>query len=148
MVPPATLASWPELFREREVILFVDNTQAVFNLASGSARAHDSARMVHIFHCMCAALGTRVWIEYVPSGANIADQPSRLEFALLTEMGSVDISAGLKWPDLSPAWTGVFDRIFDDLSPKPTRGELKARKRVAEAIDEETNRRTRARFNP
>ena len=147
IVPPLLLSSHPERFRDREVILFVDNTQAVFNLASGSARAHDSARIVHIFHCMCAALNTQVWLEYVASGANIADQPSRDEFALLLEMGSTSFSSELRWPDIAPAWTGVFDRIFDAYAPKPSKAERAARRRVADEITAESARRVRARVS-
>ena len=88
-----------------------------------------------------------MWIEYVPTGANIADQPSRDEFALLLEMGSASFSPSLVWPDLAPAWTGVFDRIFDTYSPKPTRAELTARKRVASEISAESARRTVARLS-
>ena len=97
----------------------------------------DAARLVHMFHCVCAAIGAQVWLEYVPTGANIADQPSRAEFALLLEMGSVDFSRSIEWPDMAPAWTGVFDRVFDAYAPKPTRAERKTRKRVADAIDSE-----------
>ena len=137
LAPLVALLSRPEQFRDREVILFVDNTQAVYTLASGYARQHDAARLVHMFHCVCAAIGAQVWLEYVPTGANIADQPSRAEFALLLEMGSVDFSRSIEWPDMAPAWTGVFDRVFDAYAPKPTRAERKARKRVADAIDSE-----------
>ena len=39
--------------------------------------------MVHAFHLRLAELSTRVWIEYVPTLANIADGPTRDEFELL-----------------------------------------------------------------
>jgi hypothetical protein len=141
VAPLVAMLSRPEQFRDREVILFVDNTQAVYTLASGYARQHDTARLVHMFHCLCAALGARVWLEYVPSGANIADQPSRGEFALLQRLGSTSFCETLRWPDMAPAWTGVFERVFAEFAPRPSKAEKRARARVAEAIDDERARR-------
>lgn len=144
VAPICMLLSRPEDFRDREVILFVDNTQAVYTLAGGYARASDCAHLVHLYQCLCAALGTQVWIEYVPSGANIADHPSRGDMSLLEEWGSVDFSEDIEWPDLRMSWLDAFRYSIRNFAPKPPRSEFAARKRVREAIDEEISKRARA----
>ena len=60
--------SRPDQYRGREVIAFIDNTGAVFGLAKGYMRDVDSARMVHSFHCVCAALIHRF-------GSNMSPRP-------------------------------------------------------------------------
>ena len=125
--------SRPDQYRGREVIAFIDNTGAVFGLAKGYMRDVDSARMVHSFHCVCAALNTQVWIEYIPSAANISDLPSRNEFALLHELGSTSFE--VRWPEIGSGWSGVFERIFDEFANKPTKSEKRARTSVRKAIE-------------
>ena len=79
----AALLSVPDLFRGRSVIQFNDNTVALSALVNGYASKPDMARVVNAFHVAQFALGTRIWLEWVPSAANIADLPSRLEYARL-----------------------------------------------------------------
>ena len=78
-------------FRDREVVHYIDNSGALFGLGKGASRDVPTARLVHIFHALAAALGMLVWFSYVPSKANVADLPSRLEFGLLREMGSQEV---------------------------------------------------------
>ena len=95
----------------------------------------DSARMVHTFHSLCAALGTQVWFEHVASGANLADMPSRGDLSLLDELGSTAFD--VRWPELASGWAGAFDAIFDEFAPKPTKPEKRARRAVEQAIEDE-----------
>ena len=138
--------SRPQQFEDREVIQFIDNTQALFTLASGSARQVDCARLVHYFQCLCAALRAQVWFEFVASGANIADQPSRGEFDLLDELGSTPFP--IRWPDMDASWAGVFDATFREFAPRPSKAEKRARSAVASEIDDERARARRARIFP
>ena len=69
------------------------------------------------------------------SGANIADQPSRGEFALLTEFGSTEFE--IRWPDLTSPWAGLFTQIFDEFAPRPSNSEKRARQSIERAIEEE-----------
>ena len=61
---------------------------------------------------MCAAAGTQVWFEYVPSGANIADLPSRDDFELLAELGSVPFDIKIQ---VATSWTTLvlYDTLVD-----------------------------------
>ena len=67
-------ASW---IAGREVIHWIDNTSACATMCKGYSGVPDSARLVHAFHALCLGLQVRVWFEYVPTGANPGDEPSR-----------------------------------------------------------------------
>ena len=47
----------------------------------GYSSVPDSARIVHAFHATCAGLGAAVWMEYVRSKGNVADEPSRVDIS-------------------------------------------------------------------
>ena len=49
------------------------------NLIHGYASRPDCGRLVNTFHLMLADLKSKVWLEWVPSKANVADLPSRDE---------------------------------------------------------------------
>ena len=91
-------SSRPEQFADRDVIHFIDNVGALVGIAKGYSRDIDSARLIHFFHSIAAAVNTNVWFEFVASGANIADLPSRDELEKLHELGSVAFQP--RWPDL------------------------------------------------
>ena len=75
---PLLSLSW--LFRGRSVIQFQDNTAALSALVHGYASKPDMSRIVNAYHLAQFVLGMRVWFEWVPSAANLADLPSRLEY--------------------------------------------------------------------
>ena len=52
--------------------------------------------MVHAHAATVAALAVSVWFLYVPSAANLADLPSRHDYALLAELGSRRVA--VVWP--------------------------------------------------
>ena len=82
------------------------------------AEPHASGRR-HVFHSLCAAVNAQVWFEFVPSGANLADQPSRDELELPSELGSTAFRA--RWPDMDASWEKAFIQIFNDLGPSRPR---------------------------
>ena len=91
VAPVVAVLSDPDAFRDREVVHYIDNSGALFGLGKGASRDVPTARLVHVFHALAAALGMLVWFSYVPSKANVADLPSRLEFELLKEIGSQEV---------------------------------------------------------
>ena len=115
----APFTSLPDKFRDRDVILFIDNVGALVSLAKGTAKATDAARIVHSFHSVCAAVQANVWMEYVASGANIADLPSRNDLALLNELGSAEFD--IEWPRLAESWLEAFTRIMRSFGPRRSR---------------------------
>ena len=73
----APLLSMPQVFKGRSVIQFQDNTWALSALIHGYASRPDMGRVVNAFHVAHFTLRARIWLEWVPSAANIADLPSR-----------------------------------------------------------------------
>ena len=78
---------WSAMLAERCVILFIDNEAARGALIKGSTTSAASAALVGEFWDHIARLGAHVWIERVPSHANIADAPSRNSWRWLKDEG-------------------------------------------------------------
>jgi hypothetical protein len=88
-----------ELFRGRSVLHFGDNEAANAIAINGSSKAVDLNRLAHLHHLRLAEKDIRSWISYVPSAANIADDPSRDECtALERDHGARRLP--FKFPDL------------------------------------------------
>ena len=135
IAPLIALLSAPESFRGRDVVLFIDNTGALFGLGKGDCREADSARIIHLFHAACLALRVRVWVEHVATGANLADMPSRDDFSLLRKLGSVPVDAGdVFWPDLSQGLTQAFLDVWARLAGKESSADKRSRKAIEAAI--------------
>jgi hypothetical protein len=75
----AMLYTMPLVFKDREVIHFVDNAPALSNLVNGYAGQPDMARLVCMFHLALIALGCDWYGEWVPSKANLGDIMTRPE---------------------------------------------------------------------
>ena len=76
----------------------------------------------------------------MPSKANVADLPSRLEFALLKEMGSQEVKE-LRWPPATESWLEAVRSAFKEFAPAKRRQEKKWRSEIVEAIEVERRRR-------
>ena len=109
--------SVPDVFHGRQAIHFIDNTGALFGLAKGYSGDDDSARTIHAFHTVLAAIDCNVWLEYmyVQSGANISDLPSRGKFELLAEMSSISFPMVLL--PVGGNWEAVYTSLFTRLAP-------------------------------
>ena len=83
--------SYPELLRGRRVHMFIDNAVALSAMIHGYAKSTDMAYMSNAFHMQLAGLRASVYLDYVPSKANIADLPSRGEFRLLRRLGAAKV---------------------------------------------------------
>ena len=100
-------------FRERDVVHFIDNTGALVGIATGYSKDVDSAHLINVFHTIAAAIMVNTWFEYVPSAANIADLPSRMDMELLEQLGSKPFD--IVWPDPSE-WHGGLEDLFERIS--------------------------------
>ena len=74
------------VFEHCDMNHFADNTAANGAAWKGYSPAVDLAVLSNAFHLQLLKLQTRVWIEWVPSAANIADDPTRDEFANLGDV--------------------------------------------------------------
>ena len=82
------LSSFSRLLVGRKVIVWSDNTGAESAAKTGSAKQFDHACLAHCLWLRAAQLGIEMVVKRVPTKDNIADLPSRGEFALLEWMGA------------------------------------------------------------
>ena len=129
----AAYSSAPDQLRGRDVVHFIDNTGAMFGLSKGASRDYDTSRMAHVFQVLAAALSCRVWFEYVPSGANISDLPSRQDLTLLRSMGAVEFQ--LEWPPFGGSWSAVLSSTFAAYSGRRSGAVKRSRAEVGEALN-------------
>lgn len=106
----AAFRTFADRIRGRRVNFFIDNTVALSAFIHGYARKSDLARLTNVFHLQVAGLRASVYMEYVPSKANIADLPSRGEFDLLTKLGGTRVP--VRTPS-SSSWRGPLRRWLD-----------------------------------
>ena len=83
----------------RDVIHFADNKAANAGAVNGGSASPDMARMVSALHLRWVRLRVSPWVEFVKSGANIADLPSRVPDVgvreatrVLRELGAMRVS--------------------------------------------------------
>jgi hypothetical protein len=80
--------TFPQRFAGRRVVHFADNTVALSALVHGYSASVDMADISNAYHLLAAGLRTAAYFDYVPSAANIADLPSRGEFAIPRALGA------------------------------------------------------------
>ena len=71
--------SHPAAIRNMDLVCFVDNQGAVSALVKGYARNSDALDAACVVHLVAAQFNTRLWVEWVDSGANISDGLSRAQ---------------------------------------------------------------------
>ena len=70
------------------MVHFADSTVGLSALVHGHSASVDMADISNAYHLLAAGLRTAAYFDYVPSAANIADLPSRDEFALPRALGA------------------------------------------------------------
>ena len=92
--------SLPRDMLAHELILhFVDNQGVIWNLVEATSTDPGCAGMAHSTALMQARLSCRVWYEYVASDANVADLPSRGDFAYISRLRLLRPFAPVRWFD-------------------------------------------------
>lgn len=94
---PCTL---PELFRDIDLVHFVNNQGALASLVSGTSKARDIGALACVWQIVTCARQIRPWGEYVESDANCSDGLSRESAAwrfqaLCAQIGATIIEAKL-----------------------------------------------------
>ena len=74
---PSAEATFSDKLAGRRVLHFIDNTVALSALVHGCASKLDLARMSNLYWLYAASLQCDVYLDWVPSNANISDLPSR-----------------------------------------------------------------------
>ncbi|CAE8621888.1 unnamed protein product [Polarella glacialis] len=67
----------PELYRNADILHFVDNQSALSGLIKGVSPKEDTAAILSVYTIMVAQLGSKVWYEFCESSANMSDGLSR-----------------------------------------------------------------------
>ena len=76
----------PEIFMDRKVIHYIDNTSAIAALVKGYSKKMDSGMIVNATHAALLGLGAEVYFDYVRSkrgilqiGRHVVRYPGRSE---------------------------------------------------------------------
>ena len=69
----------------RDVVLYIDNQSVCASLTKGASKSDDLQLFTTAWHCELRTLCCRVWIEWVPSHTNPADELSRHKLSRYTE---------------------------------------------------------------
>jgi hypothetical protein len=68
------------MFRDRDVLFFVENMTTLKICVNGYDRHPDITHLSNVIHLALASLSRRVYFELVPGKANPADLSSRVDF--------------------------------------------------------------------
>ena len=114
-------STYPNLFKGRRVLHFIDNTVALSALVHGYSGKPDLAKQVNVFYLQMLSLRSAVYFDYVPSKANIADLPSRRMFVQLRSelaglRGVTRPSDVLRVPSVA-SWSRPLARWADPVFP-------------------------------
>ena len=107
------LQTFGERIRGRNVIFFIDNQSVCGVLTKGVSKSRDLQHLSTAWHILCAQLGCRVWIEWVPSKSNPADILSRHHRSEDDILDLYDSNACTYKEMVIPEWAdqGIYDSI-------------------------------------
>ena len=88
IAPAAVFRAYPSLVANRRIVLLVDSEAAEGALVRGYSSLADMADATGLFWDLVRDAGASVWIDRVPTDANLADGPSRGDLASLSALGS------------------------------------------------------------
>ncbi len=100
----AALLTWPEELRGRDLVVFDDSKAAEGNILSGAAHSSHSNELLGAIWLTAAALGTTIWVVWLPGAANPGDAFSRpAEAAKVAEAAELLAYVGgrrdvMRWP--------------------------------------------------
>ena len=113
----ATVDARPEAFRNRAVLLLVDSEAVESMLVAGYSARQDLCLLVGYFWEKCAELDALVYVDRVPTDANLADGPSRGDRSISDQLGWEE--APVKWPKTrTRAWETVDLTLSEPGSPR------------------------------
>jgi hypothetical protein len=80
------LASFGDVIKGRDIVIFSDNSAVEFAVKRGSAKSTDHNRMVHWIWMWAFKAHSQLFTERVPTDDNVADGPSRGKFEALRRL--------------------------------------------------------------
>ena len=88
----AAVMTFGDLFRDRELLVWVDNVPTLSAAVNGYSHAPEMAALSNALHLMLAGLSARPHFMHVPGKANPADIPSRVPFVWADGVFALDRS--------------------------------------------------------
>eukprot|EP00435_Cladocopium_sp_Y103_P032478 s3318_g8.t1 len=82
------LHCWQDTIADRHVLVFIDNDGARHSWIRGGADSKYALQMIHAGTLMEARSGACPYFCRVPTASNVADGPSRLDFAICVALGA------------------------------------------------------------
>ena len=76
----------------------------------GASSSESSARIVGASAIADAVLGCHQWVARVPTGANVTDGPSRLEFGAVVGLGAIQVHVP-PWRHARLAWSAARSTV-------------------------------------
>ena len=86
------MVTWQEVMAGRRIIVFVDNDAARSAVIKGSTASPASAKIVTAIWEMAVRSEMQLWIDRVPTSSNIADGPSRSQWASAIKLGVTKVT--------------------------------------------------------
>ena len=110
---PLSLMEWPELYRGRHVVWYVDITSAMHSFVKGAAKDAALARLVNITWMLAFHLRCSIWFEWVDTDTNWADNLSRdlKDCRFTRELGyePTQMQSGLQFWELG--WRELWEEL-------------------------------------
>ena len=100
------LLLWKEHLAHAQTVFYLENDGARYCLIKARADTHWGENIIHAFLKLELTLQLKVWFGRVPTSANIADGPSRLDFGLLAK----------GFPKVSVCSSEVWDLVCQSVS--------------------------------
>ena len=103
--------SFPDLFRDADVMHYIDSTSALAGIIKGGSGVGDSNAIFQMHAIMIAKLRCKYWSEFVESNANLGDEPSRDQeqsCPIAESLGALITTCEL------PQMTNIFEAWFTD----------------------------------
>jgi hypothetical protein len=103
--------TFPEILKGRQVVAFIDNTPALSAIVHGYSNKEDLGVITNLYHLVVACNKVRVWHEWIPSKANIADIPSRPgheDWGILEALDIKEYPSPMVFPS-TRAWTDYLE---------------------------------------
>ena len=100
--------------KNKNVVIWSDNTAAEAATRKGSAREFDQGALIHSIWKLAAMNNIGIWVNRVPTKDNIADDPLRERYGLLAMLGATFVKPVLFGMFEDPrAWNAVS--LNDDM---------------------------------
>ena len=120
MIPAVYGSLKREWFQGRSIMHYIDNQGALYSMIKGRSKDRDINRYVFLARMKLLDLSCNAWFDYVPSAANMADLPTRLDDEAFTRLNRVARRVPLMLPSRVACECALADLAELLISNHPT----------------------------